>query len=76
MLVNTLFVELSMLISDYEIIAQMEAIGYSAPQFIDGAVLLLFYPPLLMTGFATMVCAAKKYWIDKYNGQKDIDALV
>ena len=76
LLVDTLFVELVVSIYDCEIIAQMEAVGYSASQFIDAAFSLVFYPSLLMTGFATMVCAAKKYWIDKHNGHQDIDMLV
>lgn len=75
LLVNTLFIELPVAMFGDEFTAQIEAIGYSTSQFIDGAFSLLFYPFLLMAGFATMVCASKKYWIDKYNNREDIDSI-
>ena len=75
-LVETFFVDTYTAMFSPELIAQIEAGGYSASQFVDGVFSLLFYPFLLMAGFATMVCAAKKYWIDKYNDGEDIDTLV
>lgn len=76
LLVKTLFIEKSVSIfsADFEIGLTMLGIG--VPEFIDSAVSLAFYPLLLMFGWATMTCAAKKYWIDKYNEGKDIDKLV
>ncbi|MBQ7328373.1 MAG: hypothetical protein IJX01_00500 [Oscillospiraceae bacterium] len=75
-LVETFFVDTCTAMFSSELIAQIEAGGYSTSQFVDGVFSLLFYPFLLMTGFATMVCAAKKYWIGKYNDGEDIDTLV
>lgn len=76
LLVKTLFIEKSVSIFSADFEAGLAMLGLGAPDFIDSAFSLAFYPLLLMTGWATMTCAAKKYWIDKYNEEKDIDKLV
>lgn len=76
LLVKTLCIELPIVFINEEFMAQMASLGFDSSQTIDGVFSLLFYPILFMVGWATMVCAAKKYWIDKYNNGDDIERLV
>lgn len=72
LLVKTLFIEKSVSIFSADFEAGLAMLGLGVPEFIDSAISLAFYPILMMAGWATMTCAAKKYWIDKYNEGKDI----
>ncbi len=76
LLTKTMLIELPGVYFGTELTLYLEELGFSLSQFADGMCALVCYPFLLMTGFATMVCAAKKYWIDKYNGGQDIETLV
>ena len=75
LLVKTLCIERPVIFISEKFMADMASIGFNSSQTIDGVLSLLFYPILLMVGWATMVCAAKKYWINKYNNGKDIDSV-
>lgn len=74
--IDTLFIDTYTAMFSFQNVAEIVENGYSASQYINGVFSLLFYPLLIMTGFAAMVCAAKKYWIDEYNDTKDIDTMM
>lgn len=56
-----------------EVAAEIESWGCSISQFFDTIIYLMIYPFLIITVLATMVCAAKQYWIEKYNNNEDIE---
>ena len=46
--------------------------NYTEAQFFQFGISFLFLPIVITLATATMVCAMKRYWVDKYNQGDDI----
>lgn len=54
-------------------VQELQQLGYSASQAIGASISLVGWPIFFSLALATIVCAVKKYWIEKYNEGYEID---
>lgn len=49
-----------------------EMVGYTDKQLLESSITILLLPFLISNIVATLICAIKGYWIEKYNNNQDI----
>lgn len=54
-------------------VQELQQFGYSASQAIGASISLVGWPIFFSLALATIVCAVKKYWVEKYNEGHEID---